>query len=174
MNQSDWMTKIEQLAEDVCRREGCFLYDAEFIGAGKGRVLRVFIDKDNGGAGIDDCSNVSKGLNLLLDVEDVIPGGMYNLEVSTPGIDRPLKKSWHFDKVIGKKIWIKTAEALESLGVTVERMKKAKQFEQVLKGIENGVLIFDVGDGDIHIPLTAVEKSKVVFEFEKPKSKKRG
>ena len=88
-----WLEKIEKIAQEIAEREGCVLYDLENIGSGKGRILRVYIDKDTG-VGIEDCSNVSKGLNLRLDVEDIVPGEMYNLEVSTPGLDRHLKKAW--------------------------------------------------------------------------------
>jgi ribosome maturation factor RimP len=171
MNPSpEWLEKIEKMAGEVCHREGCFLYDLEFVGSGNGRTLRVFVDKE-AGAGIDDCSNVSKGLNLLLDGEDVIPGGQYHLEVSTPGIDRPLKKPWHFEKAIGKKIWIRTSEAFENLGVSIEHLKKAKQMEEVLQSVEDGNLVFAVKKDEVRLPISALEKSKIVFEFKQVKKK---
>ena len=71
-----WLEKVEKLAQEVAEREGCILYDVENSGSGKGRILRIYIDKE-GGVGIEDCSNVSKGLNLMLDVEDIVPGAMY-------------------------------------------------------------------------------------------------
>lgn len=172
MNQ-EWLQKVEKIAEDVCLREGCVLYDVEFLGTGQGRTLRVYIDKDSGGAGIEDCSNVSKGINLLLDVEDIVPGGNYHLEVSTPGIDRLLKKRWHFDKAVGKKIWVRTDQAFETFGVAIPHMMKAKQTEAVLEGIENDSLVFKMKDGDVKLPLSHVEKAKVVFVVEQ-KNKKRG
>lgn len=160
------------MAGDVCQREGCFLYDIELIGSGRGRVLRVFIDKEQVGAGIEDCSNVSKGLNLLLDVEDIIPGGSYNLEVSTPGIDRRLSKPWHFARAVGKKVWIRSQVALEELGVEIPRLKKAKQFEEVLTLADEKGLHFNLDEGAIIIPLDRVEKAKIVFEVKQNNKKK--
>ncbi len=164
----EWLEKVEKMAGEICHQEGCFLYDLEFLGTGRGRTLRVYVDKD-GGAGIDDCSKVSRELNTLLDSlidgDDVIPGGPYNLEVSTPGVDRPLKKDWHFQKVIGKKIAIKTFEAMESMGIAIEHLKNAKNFEEVLKGLEDQQLIFETTEGNFKIPISAVDKSRVVFEI---------
>jgi ribosome maturation factor RimP len=171
--QEPWLEKVEKIADEVCKREGCFLYELDFVGTGQGRTLRVFIDKE-AGAGIDDCSNVSKGLNEILDAqEDLIPGGNYNLEVSTPGIDRVLKKPWHFEKVVGKKIWVKTDQPFETFGVSIPHMTKSKQMEAVLNAIENGTLVFKLKDGEVKLPLSHVEKSKVVFELD-TKNKKRG
>lgn len=166
----DWMTKLEVIVMEVCQREGCIFYEMDFLGTGQGRTLRVYIDKDTG-AGIDDCSNVSKALNLRLDVEDLVPGGAYHLEVSTPGIDRPLRRPWHFEKAIGKKIWVKTSEPFETFGVQIGRFLKAKQMEEHLRAVENGVLVFEAKEGEVRIPLASVEKSKIVFEFNKGKKK---
>ncbi len=171
---TDWLKRVEQLCQDVCVQAGCYLYDLEFSGLGQGRTLRVFIDKDSeGGANIEDCSNVSKGLNEALDAqdEDLVPGGAYHLEVSTPGVDRSLRLPWHFEKVIGKKIWIKTDTPLDEIG-TVEDpgLKKAKKIEAVLKDFRNDTLTLENKKGDIAIPLQRVEKAKVVFEMtRKPK-----
>lgn len=167
-----WMEKVENMANEVAAREGCLLYDLEFVGAGKGRTLRVFIDKEDGSISIDDCSNVSKGLNELLDSdEDLIPGGAYNLEVSTPGLDRNLKKPWHFQKVVGKKIYIKTSKALESVGVVDKKWKAAKTVEEVLESADESGVRFLVKDVEIKIPYAMIDKAKVVFEFNKGQKK---
>ncbi|MBC7419522.1 MAG: ribosome maturation factor RimP [Bdellovibrio sp.] len=169
-----WLEKIEKIAQEVAEREGCVLYDIEHVGAGKGRIIRVFIDKVEG-VGITDCSNVSKGLNLMLDVEDIVPGSMYNLEVSTPGLDRHLKKPWHFEKVIGKKIYVKLAKSLGSMGLTEEKgMIAMKQFDDVLAGVEGETLVFNLRGETIKLPLSQIEKAKLVFEVKsnsKPKKK---
>ncbi|HMN68940.1 MAG TPA: ribosome maturation factor, partial [Bdellovibrionales bacterium] len=81
------LEQIRKFAQEVAIREGCLLYDLEYR-EGPGRALVVYIDRDTaGGVSITDCSNVSKGLNLRLDVEDAVPGGHYDLEVSSPGLD---------------------------------------------------------------------------------------
>jgi ribosome maturation factor RimP len=167
-----WLEKVEQLAEEVARREGCFLYDLEHTGSGRGRILRIYIDKEDG-VGIEDCSNVSKGLNLLLDVENVVPGEMYNLEVSTPGLDRQLKKKWHFEKVVGKKVYVQLNKSLGSLGATEDKgMLSMKKFEDVLTGVEGDNLQFEIRKQKITVPLSAVEKAKLVFEYKTNPKKK--
>ena len=162
----DMLTRIENLASQVSEREGCRLYDVEFAGGGGGRILRVYIDKAlEGGAGLEDCANVSRGLNLLLDVEDPIPGGRYTLEVSTPGVDRPLRKPWHFEAVVGKKIWVKLNCNLQSLGYASQKMAGHKQLTEVLRSVNEAGLQFQLSESSISIPWDAIEKAKVVFEF---------
>lgn len=167
----EWLGKVEKIADEVCRREGCSLYDLEFIGSGRGRVLRVFVDKD-GGVGIEDCSNVSKGLNLLLDVEDTIPGGAYNLEVSTPGLDRHLRRPWHFEKAVGKKVWVRSRQPLEAFGVSDKKWKNAKQVEEVLSSADGESVTFAVPEGAIRIPLGSIEKAKLVVDWNEVLKKK--
>lgn len=159
-----WLSKVEQIASDVCRGLGCVLYDIEFMGTGAGRTLRIYVDKD-GGPGIEDCSNVSKGLNAVLETdENLVPGGPYNLEVSTPGVDRLLKKPWHFEKVIGKKIRIRSATALETFGVTDPKWKNVKQVEEVLSAADPSGVTFAVKECSFRVPYESIEKAKVVFE----------
>jgi ribosome maturation factor RimP len=165
---NEWFAKVEKICQQISEREGCYLYEADFTGTGGGRALRVFIDKD-GGAGLEDCASVSRGLNEVLDAqEDLIPGGHYNLEVSTPGIDRSLSKPWHFEKVVGKKIWVKTGSAFEEYGVQEPTLKKAKQTEAVLKEFKDNYLVLENKKGeDTRLPFDKVEKAKVVFEMPK-------
>ncbi len=168
----DWLKEIELIASTAAEQEGCILYDLEMIGTGNGRILRVYIDKESG-VGVQDCSNVSKALNVKLDAdEDIIPGGNYNLEVSTPGLDRPLRKKWHFEKVIGKKVYIKLGQSLGSLGVDEKSISTMKQFEEVLQGVDSEDLVFDIRSFKAKIPLSKIEKSKLVFEM-KTNSKKK-
>ena len=167
-----WLEKVESIAKEVAEREGCVLYDIEHTGTGRGRILRVYIDKAEG-VGIEDCSNVSKGLNLRLDVEDVVPGEMYNLEVSTPGLDRQLKKDWHYEKAVGKKIFVQLNQSLGAMNLTEDKgMISMKKFEDTLLAVENECLVFELRKQSVKIPLTAVEKAKVVFEY-KTNSKKK-
>jgi ribosome maturation factor RimP len=166
-----WIEKVEQMAQQVATAEGCRLYDIEFSGIGKGRTLRVYVDREDGNPTIDDCSNVSKGLNELLDANDPIPGESYNLEVSTPGLDRVLKKQWHFERVVGKKIYVKTLQALESAGVTDKKWKASKTVEEVLSGADAQGISFKVKDVEFKIPYAMIEKAKLVFEMNKGQKK---
>jgi ribosome maturation factor RimP len=167
-----WMSKVQELAKQVAERESCILYDLEFVGAGKGRTLRVYIDKESGPVGIDDCSNVSNGLNLLLDVEDIVPGGAYQLEVSTPGLERHLKVPWHFEKVVGKKISVRTRQNFAQYGVSDKRWMFAKSIEATLASLESDSLVFQENGVELKIPVSGVEKAKLVFEIVKGQKKK--
>lgn len=167
------LQKIETLAHEVATREGVKIYDIEFAGGAQGRTLRVFIEKE-GGVGIDDCANVSRGLNLLLDVEDPIPGGKYNLEVSSPGLERPLKKKWHYEQAIGKKVWLKTSKAFESFGAQDKKLKFAKQITETLLAVEAEGVKIQMGPETVLIPFEAIEKAKTVFDFNEGKHEKKG
>jgi len=165
--------KIETLANEVAAREGVQIYDIEFSGGPQGQVLRIYIDKE-GGVGIEDCANVSRGLNTLLDENDPIPGGKYNLEVSSPGMERPLKKSWHFQQAAGKKVWLKLNKSLENFGSTDPKLKSAKQITETLLSVEGDIVKVQVGEEAVSIPLSAVEKAKTVFDFNENKHDKKG
>lgn len=164
--------KIKELAAQVCEREGCRLYDLEFVtgSRGQGRKVLVYIDKESG-VGIDDCEKVSKGLSLLLDVDDVVQGGDYLLEVSSPGLERPLKEPWHFEKAVGRKIFIQTEEdlnALLNLDVDVKRFKATGK----LLSVHDGVIDMELDSKQITVPIPLIKKSNVIFE--ETKGQKRG
>ena len=104
--------KLWQMAEPLARDEGLEIIDIELGSEGgrSGRVLRLYLDKE-GGPNIDELSRVSQRLSQLLDENDVVEGA-YNLEVSSPGINRPLKRPEHFKRFIGKKVRVKTREMI--------------------------------------------------------------
>jgi ribosome maturation factor RimP len=168
----DLLSKVEALAQDVLAREGCVLYDVEFTSHAGQRVLRVYIDKADAPVGVDDCANVSRGLNLLLDVEDLVPGGRYSLEVSSPGLERALKKPQHFDKVVGQKIWLKIDRPLAEYGVTDTSIGTAKQAQVDLLAVDpqRGIRIqvsSPHATSEVELPWSAVEKAKTIFEPQK-------
>jgi ribosome maturation factor RimP len=130
---------VRAIADRVAATYGLEIVDLEFHGGGKGRVLRVFIEKDTEGrralerqlaaaaaagdkvpspsnwdqlAGVthEDCANYSRELGTILDVEDVVPGGEYLLEVSSPGLDRKLVKAADFQRFSGSKVKVMTRE----------------------------------------------------------------
>ena len=193
------------MAAEVAAREGCEIYDFDFVGGSNNRSLRVFIDKiipegadstKPPGVSIEDCSNVSRGLNLLLDVDDVIPGGAYNLEVSSPGLERPLRTAAHFKRAVRSRAFVKTFESFADLNPGLNeairlKLGKSKQLEGDIVAIEDdgtkdgsehsgSVLVFDaeLGGGVIRIrlPLSKITKANTVFIFEsndKPNGKKK-
>ncbi|UOF02364.1 ribosome maturation factor RimP [Bdellovibrio reynosensis] len=167
-----WMETVKNMAQTAATEQGCLLYDVEFVGLGKGRTLRVFIDREDGNVTIDDCSNVSKALNEVLDAdENLIPGEAYNLEVSTPGLERHLKQPWHFQKAVGKKIYVKTTKAFESAGVTDKKWKAGKTVEDVLESADEKGIRFVIKGVELNVPYEMIDKAKVIFEMTKGQKK---
>ncbi len=111
--------KIRTLALEVAEEQGLDLYDIELLGTGK-LLLRVFVDK-KGGVTLDDCENYSRNLGRLLDVEDPLPRS-YTLEVSSPGLDRPLRGIRDYEQNKGKLARIVTLEKIENQNVFIGRI----------------------------------------------------
>lgn len=147
------LEQIRKFAEEVATREGCVLYDLEFR-EGPGRALRVFIDKEAGGVGVEDCVNVSRGLNLRLDVEDIIPGGHYDLEVSSPGLDRKLTQLWHFEKATGQTVQIKYGDEAGAV----------KSYEGRLTTVSGDTLGFENSKGPFQVDFKRVQKGRVLLQ----------
>src|SRR5215472_2084295 len=101
--------KIREIAERVAAREGMEIVDVQFLGGGKSRLLRIYIDKPQG-VSHADCELISQNVGTILDVEDVIPGDTYTLEVSSPGVERKLAKPRDFERFVGKKIKVHLRE----------------------------------------------------------------
>ena len=120
--------KIMPILEPIVAERNLELVDLEFVKEGANWYLRVYIDKE-GGVDIDDCEGVSRALESKLDVDDPIEQA-YILEVSSPGIDRPLKKEADFEKYRGEIIDIKLYKAMDG----------QKKFQGKLLGLENQVI----------------------------------
>ncbi|MCX7913813.1 MAG: ribosome maturation factor RimP [Thermodesulfovibrionales bacterium] len=149
--------KIYEIASEVAIDEGVEIYDVQIQGTGRRTLLRVLIDKD-GGVTINDCEKVSKSLSVLLDVEDLIKTP-YILEVSSPGIDRPLVKQKDFKRNIGKLIKI----------VTLEKINNQTFFKgRIIDVGEDWIRILLEKKGkaeDIFIPINKISKATLEIEF---------
>ncbi len=156
---------LQNQAEVIAQNLGLILYDIEFSHGSQGQVLRIYIDKNAGGISVDDCADFSRGLNDYLDQNDPFPQSNYSLEVSSPGVDRPLKHLWHFEKVIGQKITLKTEKSLENYGCEDDRYKNSKSITDDLVAVDNGMVVVKVGDSQVKLPLAEIEKAKVAFVF---------
>lgn len=159
MAKVDVISRVTVLAEQVLSSLGMELVDLEYKREGREMVLRLFIDKE-GGVNLDDCASVSRELSEVLDVEDVI-SEHYSLEVSSPGIDRPLKNVEDFQRFKGRLVKIRTFEPLPD-----DAGNKRKTFLGELKGIENGVVLVALKEGqNAAIPFEKVAKANLEFEF---------
>ena len=107
------IARVWQLAEPLAANEGLEIIDIELKpeGGRSGRVLRLYLDKE-GGPSLDELSRVSRGLSDLLDEHEDVVDGPYTLEVSSPGINRPLKRPEHFSRFVGKKIRVRTRDMI--------------------------------------------------------------
>ncbi len=155
---------IEKSAWDVAgpliAAEGMELLDVEFLREAHGWVLRLFIDKA-GGVGVEECSIASRAVDTALDVANIIPHE-YHLEVSSPGLNRPLRRPEHFQKVVGQVVRVKTAVPVGD--------PPRKNFKGPLKNADAQTIIVSVeGAGDFDIPIANIAKANLEFEFqEKP------
>ena len=146
--------KIADLADPILDELGFELVDVEYLSKHGRWVLRIYIDK-NGGVTIDDCAVVSGELGDLIDIKDIIDHE-YVLEVSSPGLNRPLRKESDFIRVIGKKIRVRMSVP----------QKGRRNFTGYLKDFEDRSLSLEVEGGLISLPWSGIEKANVVYEFE--------
>jgi len=149
--------KLQTLAEPVVTGQGYELVDVELTNELGNRILRVYIDnpRAEGGVGLDDCATVSRELSAVLDVDDSIPG-RYSLEVSSPGLNRPLKKEADFARFVGKKAKIRTRHPVG---------ESRRNFSGTLVAVDGGKVKIDVGDQVCEVPVDDVEKANLVYEF---------
>ena len=151
------LNKVRQIAAPLAEQEGLELIDVELGGPGGRQILRLFIDK-TGGVSLDDCTSISRAVSAALDVEDLI-AGTYDLEVSSPGLDRPLKTPEHFQKFAGKRVRVKTFGPLPEC-------ENRKTFVGILQGYENGMIALDVDGRIFRVPHAQVSKANVDPVFE--------
>src|SRR5262249_49472863 len=142
--------KLQQLCEPVVTGQGYELVDLEFKNELSGWILRLYIDKDPA-VSLDDCASVSRELSAVLDVEDVIPVA-YSLEVSSPGLNRPLKKEADFARFVGKKAKIRTRHPVG---------ESRRNFSGTMVGVAGGKVKIDVGDQVCEVPVDDVEKANL-------------
>ena len=141
---------IRSMADTLCEAEGMELVFLEFHREASGRILRVYIDKP-GGVGINDCTTISRQLGDLLDVY-LESGVAYNLEVSSPGPERPLWKASDFDRFSGCRVRIKMREPLEG----------KKKFYGKLLGIAEGQIKLESSDNIVEIPHKDISQARLV------------
>jgi ribosome maturation factor RimP len=166
--------KLREIAERVAGSSGLEVVEIEFLGLGKHRMLRVFIDRPGAipsaqhpdGVTHEDCSKFSREFGTIVDVEDAIPGGSYVLEVSSPGLDRKLTKAADFERFRGHRMKLTTREPVND----------NRHFEGKLESFENGKLLLDLsaarrkmrpkdGAASVELELANVEKANLVPEI---------
>ena len=147
--------KIEEIAHRVAESEGLELVEVEVKGGGIHRFVRISIDKPDG-VTHGDCELISQQVGTILDVEDVVPGGRYTLEVSSPGVERKLLKPQDYQRFQGKKAKISLRDPVEG----------RRNWDGTLAGFEDGIVALETAPGTIqHFPLAGIQKANLKFEW---------
>ena len=155
MSKEGLVNKITEIAERVAGSEGIEIVDVQLLGASKARVLRIYIDKPEG-VSHNDCEFISQQVGTILDVEDVIPGDSYTLEVSSPGLERKLTKPRDFERFTGRKAKFVLREPVEN----------RRRWEGTLLRFADGLIALEPEAGKvIQFPLGQVEKANLKFEW---------
>jgi ribosome maturation factor RimP len=148
-------SKIEEIAHRVAASEGLELVEVEVKGGGIHRFVRISIDKPEG-VSHADCELMSHQVGTILDVEDVVPGGQYTLEVSSPGVERKLLKPNDFERFQGKKAKVTLRDPVDG----------RRNWEGTLAGIEDGLIRLDLERGDpLRFRFEQVQKANLKFEW---------
>jgi len=146
--------EAQAVIEPILEREGFELVDIQYHREKTGWVLRLYVDKE-GGINIDDCAKISHWVGDVLEVKDIIPGP-YTLEVSSPGLDRPLKKEKDFLMAINKMIRVETSPPVEG----------RKNFKGILRVYEKNLITVECEKSELYqIPLNQVARARLNIEF---------
>ncbi len=147
--------QLGTLLEPVVNSMGYEFVGLEYVGQGRHSILRVYIDSENG-VSVDDCAKVSHQLSAVLDVEDPI-SGEYSLEVSSPGLDRPLFKLKHYEQFIGQEVKFKTLRPQLENG--------QRKFRGTIDSVENDNVIFVIDNELLSVPVTDIDKANLIAKF---------
>ena len=148
------LERVRELAEPIIKELDLDLVDIEYLPQ-KGRgIVRITIDKDNG-VTLDDCTKVSREVGYILEIKDLF-SHPYHLEVSSPGLERPLKTLGDFEKFLGRKVSFKTSALLNG----------KRNFKGMLKQVQEGTIVLETEERKLwEIPFSLVRHAKLVYEF---------
>lgn len=144
------VTRVRELVEPILADAGLDLYDLELASG----LLQVLVDKE-GGVGIDDIATVSRRISRALDEHDPIAGG-YTLEVSTPGVERPLRTPAHFARAVGERVKVKVTPGLDG----------DRRFDATVASADEDTVTFAVADGTSRtLRYDDIERARTTFEW---------
>jgi len=153
--------QVRGIAARVAASYGLEIFDVQYRREATGMVLRIRIDRSGPAASaaesvsVDDCANVSRDLSAILDVEDVVPTS-YTLEVSSPGLDRPLRGAGDFARFAGRRAKLVMRQAVDGQAF----------FKGILGGIDASDVLIDADDGRRHrVPLSVITRANLEVEF---------
>ncbi|MCW8932081.1 MAG: ribosome maturation factor RimP [Gammaproteobacteria bacterium] len=147
--------QLETMLEPVVTSMGYEFVGLEFISQGRHSILRIYIDSETG-VGVDDCADVSRQLSAVLDVEDPI-ASEYSLEISSPGLNRPLFKISQYEQFIGEEVKFKTIRPQLENG--------QRKFKGIITAVENNNVVFEIESESISVPFADIDKANIVAKF---------
>ena len=146
---------LKAMIAPVVEALGCEFWGLEYLSSGRSALLRIYIDRAEEGVTVEDCEKVSRQVSGVMDVEDPIQTE-YTLEVSSPGMDRPLFRLEQYEAFIGHKVQIKLRMAFEG----------RRKFLGLIKGVEGEDVVVVVDDHEYLLPFDSIEKANIVPVFE--------
>lgn len=152
---SETADRLWKSLQPYLEAEGVELDDLDVRGRGNGRIVRITVDAPEG-IGVDRIAQLSRGMSRLLDEEDSVTGS-YTLEVSSPGLERRLRRPSHFQKAVGRELDVRTADEIDG----------ALRHRGTLEGIDDEALRLTVEGDKRTIPMQAITQARTVFRWEK-------
>ena len=146
--------RLTDLIVPVVESLGCELWGLEYLTQGRYTTLRIFIDGPQG-VSLDDCERVSRQISAVLDVEDPIDGE-YTLEVSSPGLDRPLYTEAQYARYVGETVNLRLRIAVEG----------RRRFKGVISAIEEGALLLQFDNQTVRLPVETIDKGNLVPRYD--------
>ena len=148
------LAQLQDILTPVIEALGFECWGIEYISQGRHSLLRVYIDHENG-IFIDDCETVSRQLSAVMDVEDPI-SSEYTLEVSSPGMDRPLFTLEQFAAFVGEQVKIRLRSPVE----------ERRNFQGLIRSVEDQDVVVQMGEFEYLLPIDLVEKANILPNFE--------
>lgn len=145
--------RVEKLVSKPINDLGYRIYDVMYVKEGKDNYLRIFIDNDKG-ISLDDCETVNNAITDMLDEANIIKN-QYFLEISSPGIERHIRKSKHLEESLGKEIYVKLFKAID----------KKKEFTGVLNRYNKEEIILSVENKELTIPRDNISLARISFNW---------
>lgn len=145
---------LTELLTPVVESLGCELWGLEYFSQGRQSTVRIYIDKKPDGVGLSECEDVSRQVSAVMDVEDPI-AGEYTLEVSSPGMDRPLYTLQQFTEYSGEQVAIRLRSAFDG----------RRKFSGQLGGVEDEDVIVIVDDHEYLLPIDLIDKANIIPRF---------
>ncbi|MCP5464194.1 MAG: ribosome maturation factor RimP [Deltaproteobacteria bacterium] len=144
--------KIIQVIQPVVEEQNCDLVEVEVAIEHSVKVLRVYIDKI-GGVQLEDCAHVSHAIEDLIEAEELV-AGRYSLEVTSPGLNRPLRTKSHFEEVVGKQIKV----------VTRDKINGRKNYRGTLNAVDESDLLIEIDGEEYRVPIAELAKGRLLAQ----------